>query len=405
VQHGGCKFNRQISTDNAGETGLHSARNRRLGENTNRNAHRVRTELKFQNSILLTGATGLFGRACLPHLIARHGAQQILALVRRGRDTSELTAMGVRSIELDLCSASLGLSRTAYDSLTESARSIIHAAADIRFGIPLAESRRVNVLATENLLRFAGHCPRLERFAHISTVYVWGAKGGDIKEEAAQPGPFFNSYQQSKFEAEQVTLQAMAVVPATIYRLSTMIYDSSAARVGQFNYFHQLLRLAATNPLRAIPALPGARIDLIASDWAGRVFDFLFAEEWGPGNIVHLCAGPQYSLRVDELFAMTFDLLGLSVTRPKIVTRDEFESQTTHILSTPSRKQMWRSLAHFLPHMEVDQVFHCTRLDEAIASCKRMQRPDARSLFRDALAYCIETQWRQLRSTQLATTA
>jgi thioester reductase-like protein len=365
----------------------------------------VRAELKSQPSILLTGATGLFGRACLPHLIARHGAKQILALVRRGRDTSELTAMGLRSIELDLCSINLGLSRTAYRSLAESAKSIIHAAADIRFGIPLTESRQVNVLATENLLRFAGYCSRLERFAHISTVYVWGGKPGYIREEAAQPGPFFNSYQQTKFEAEQVTLEAMATVPAAIYRLSTMIYDSSTARVGQFNYFHQLLRLAATNPLRAIPALPDARIDLIASDWAGRVFDFLFVDQWRPGNIFHLCAGPQHSLQVDELFTMTFDLLGLSATRPAIVTQDEFDRHARHILSTPSRKQMWRSLAHFLPHMEVDQAFHCTRLDEAIAGCNRMQRPDARSLFRDALSYCIETEWNQLRSTQLATTA
>ncbi len=168
----------------------------------------------FQPSILLTGATGLFGRACLPHLIARHGAKQILALVRRGRDTSELAAMAVGSIEVDLCAPNLGLSRAIYRSLAQSAKSIIHAAADIRFGIPLADSRRVNVLGTENLLRFAGHCSRLERFAQISTVYVWGGKAGELNEEAAQPGPFFNSYQQTKFEAEQVTLAAMATVPA-----------------------------------------------------------------------------------------------------------------------------------------------------------------------------------------------
>src|SRR4051794_38462159 len=36
VQHGGCKLGGQISTDSAGQAGLHSARNRSLGENTNR---------------------------------------------------------------------------------------------------------------------------------------------------------------------------------------------------------------------------------------------------------------------------------------------------------------------------------------------------------------------------------
>ncbi len=362
-------------------------------------------ELMCQPSILLTGATGLFGRACLPHLIARHGAKQIVALVRRGRDTSELAAMGVRSIEVDLCSLNLGLPPTAYRSLTESAKSIIHAAADIRFGIPLAESRRVNVLGTENLLRFAGDCRRLERFAQISTVYVFGGKPGPIKEEAAQPGPFFNSYQQTKFEAEQVTLAAMATVPAAIYRLSTMVYDSSAGRVCQFNYFHQLLRLAAVNPLRAIPALPEAKIDLIASDWAARVFDFLFADKWQPGKIFHVCAGPEHSLRVDELFALTFDLLGLSAKRPTIVTQTEFDRRASEILSTPSRKEMWQSLSHFLPQVRVDQTFYCTRLNEAIAGRDELRRPDSRWLFRHALSYCIRTRWNQLDSTQLATTA
>ena len=365
----------------------------------------MRTELKFQPSILVTGATGLFGRACLPHLIARHGAKRILALVRRGRDTSELTAMGVRSIEVDLWSVNLGLSKTDYRSLAQCAKSIIHAAADIRFGISLTESRRVNVLGTENLLRFAGHCPRLEQFAHISTVYVWGAKPGDIPEEAPQPGPFFNSYQQTKFEAEQATLAAMATVPAAIYRLSTMVYDDSARRVCQFNYFHQLLRLAATNPLRMIPALPEAKIDLIASDWAARTFDSLLADQWRPGTISHLCAGSQHSLRVDELFALTFDLLGLSATRPKIVTQEEFDSHANDILSMPSKKRMWQSLTNFLPHMRVDQTFDCTRLNDAIAGCDKLRRPDSRSLFRHALSYCIQTRWNQLCSTQLATTA
>ena len=352
----------------------------------------------FQPSILITGATGLFGRACLPHLIARHGAEQILALVRRGRDTAELAAVGVRSIEVDLCALNLGLRGTVYRSLAESARSIIHAAADIRFGIPLPESRRVNVVGTENLLHLARHCPHLQRFALISTVYVWGGKPGHIGEDAAQPGPFFNSYQQTKFEAEQVTLAATTEIPAAIYRFSTMIYDSSAACVCQFNYFHHLLRLAAINPLRAIPALPAAKIDLIASDWAARIFDFLFADEWRPGKIFHVCAGPQHSLTVDELLRLTFDLLGLSGTRPRIVTRHEFDRNARDILSTPSREKMWQTLAHFLPHLKVDQTFQCTRLTQAIAGREDLKRPDSRSLFRNALSYCIRTRWKQLCS-------
>jgi nucleoside-diphosphate-sugar epimerase len=362
-------------------------------------------KLTFQPSILLTGATGLLGRSCLPHLIARHGAEGIVALVRRGRDTRELGALGVRCLEVDLCASNLGIPQTVFRRLSESIHSIIHAAADIRFGISLAQSRCVNVVGTENLLRFAAQCSRLDRFAHISTVYVWGRKPGHIREEAAQPGHFLNPYQQAKFEAEQVTLAAMSVIPAAIYRFSTMIYDRSAERVNQFNYFHQLLRLAAINPLPSIPALARAKIDLIASDWAARVFDFMFAAQWQPNKILHICAGPQNSLTIGELFELSFDLLGLAERKPKILTQEEFNANAASILSTASRGHMWQSLTRFLPHINVDQTFECTRVTEAIAGHSQLELPDSKSLFRDALSYCMATNWNQFSSAQLSTTA
>jgi len=229
----------------------------------------------------------------------------------------------------------------------------------------------------------------------MSTVYVAGGKPGHIGEQAAQPGCFFNPYQQTKLEAERAVLSVMPAIPATIYRFSTMVYDCAAARVSQFNYFHQLLRLAAVNPLQAIPALASAKIDLITSDWAARIFDFLFAERWEPGRIVRICAGPQNSVTVDELFEITFDVLGLAKKRPAILSQEEFESRAASILCTASRKQMWQSLSQFFPHINIDQTFECTRLSDAIRYRPDLQPADARSMFRDALLYCIATRWGQ----------
>lgn len=357
-----------------------------------------------QPSILLTGATGLLGRACLPHLIARHGAERILALVRRGRNTSELKALGIGCLPVDLGEADLGLTAGVTQAVARSVRYVIHSAADIRFGVPLEELRGVNVVGTENLLRFAGRCPHLERFAHVSTVYVWGGRPGHLPEEAAEPGDFYNSYQQTKFEAEGAVLAAMARVPASIYRFSTMVYDRSAQCVRQVNYFHQLLRLAAVNPLPAIPALAGAKVDLIASDWAAQVFELLFAEHWRAGEIVHVCAGPAKALTVGELFELSFDLLGHAERRPRIVSDADFEENAAAILSTPSRRQMWQSLASFLPHMKVEQSFACDRLAGAIADRREFGVPDPALLVRDVLSYCVRTRWRQMRSAELATT-
>src|SRR5207248_2860804 len=99
---------------------------------------------------------------------------------------------------------------------------IIHCAADTRFGISIEEARAANVEGTRRLLQFARRCPRLQKFAHISSVYAAGKLTGEF-EEAPFPAPrgFFNSYQQSKYEAEELVLSALPVVPVAIFRLST----------------------------------------------------------------------------------------------------------------------------------------------------------------------------------------
>lgn len=65
------------------------------------------------------------------------GTEEIVALVRRGRDTSELEALGVRSLEVDLCAPNLGMPVTVFRRLSESIQSIIHAAAESASVFPL----------------------------------------------------------------------------------------------------------------------------------------------------------------------------------------------------------------------------------------------------------------------------
>jgi nucleoside-diphosphate-sugar epimerase len=347
----------------------------------------------MQPTVLMTGATGLLGRSCLPHLRTRHGSEQILALVRPGRDVSSLAAAGIATIEGDITQSDLGLPEERYRTLASHVQLVIHCAADIRFNISLEESRRTNVRGTENLLRFANRCARIEKFAHMSTAYVSGGRNGHILEEAAAPGPFFNPYQQSKFEAEQVVLHAMRHVPAAVYRFSTMIYDGISERVGQFNYFHQLLRLALVNPLHMVPADPDARIDLILSDWAAHAFELLFEDHFRPGEFVHICAGRERSLTVGELFETTFDSLSMKGKRPSLVDQRYFDRHSNSILSTPSRRQMWRSLTHFLPHMNVAQSFDTAKLRLRLRGREELKLPEMRGVLPKVLSYCLSTNW------------
>ena len=304
-----------------------------------------------------------------------------------------LKASGIRILESKIAQPDLGLPQEQYRALTASVRSIVHCAADIRFNISLEESRSVNVRGTAHLLEFARQCLRLEKFAHASTVHVWGGKRGHLGEVEARPGQFFNPYQQSKFEAEQLILAAMRSVPVSIYRFSTMVFDGEAQRVRQFNYFHQLLRLALHNPLHMIPADGEAKVDLILSDWASRVFCFLFEEQFQAGEIVHIAAGGEGSLSVRELLDWTFACLPVTGVRPQLVTQERFDRLAASILTTASRRHMWCRLSRFLPHMNLRQSFATDTLHERAAGRRDLERPDMRAMFPGILDYCAGSHW------------
>src|SRR5579885_2023234 len=53
-----------------------------------------------------------------------------------------------------------------------------------------------------------GLSARLRRFAHVSTVYVLGAEQGTLAEGPAQATRWISSYEQSKYESENVVLDA-----------------------------------------------------------------------------------------------------------------------------------------------------------------------------------------------------
>ena len=58
---------------------------------------------------------------------------------------------------------------------------MLHGAASVRFDLPLAEARRVNVRGTRSMLDLAATARtrgRLERFEYVSTAFVSGAHPG-----------------------------------------------------------------------------------------------------------------------------------------------------------------------------------------------------------------------------------
>ena len=125
---------------------------------------------------------------------------------------------------------------------------IVHCAASVSFDLPLGEARAINLEGTRRMLEFAGlvrESGGLERYGHVSTAYVAGTHAGRFAECDLDVGQGFrNSYEQSKFEAEQL-VRSQDGLPFTILRPSIVVGDRRSGWTSAFNVLYWPLRAFA----------------------------------------------------------------------------------------------------------------------------------------------------------------
>jgi thioester reductase-like protein len=338
--------------------------------------------------LLLTGASGLVGRSLLP-LLLRGCPERRVIVISRAR-TASFESSRVTVVRGDLTQDGLDLDRATQEDLAQSVTEIVHCAADIRFRLPLDQARETNTAGTVRLLALARRCRHLKKFAHVSTVYVAGRQRGAVREErlSGQAG-FLNSYQRSKHEAEQAVFEAMREIPACIFRLSSIISDSTGT-VRQFNYFHQVLKLAERNPLPMIPGDRDAPLDLIASDWVASALALLYDFHFTAGRVRHVCAGPEASMTVGEILHWTFEMLNArrrgQTLAPRLVSVDEFEEFARG--QEGCHRELLRVVEGFLPQLAIPQHFQ-NRETLSILERAGLGLPPVREYFPRVVESCL----------------
>jgi nucleoside-diphosphate-sugar epimerase len=356
-------------------------------------------------ALFLTGATGFVGGGLLKRLLATRPDRRVILLVRHPDQVAALASHPQVSAVLgDLTRAHLGLDRAARQRLERSVTEVLHCAAVTQFGLPLETARAVNTEGTRQVLELARRCRTLARLAYVSTVYVAGRTSGAIAEAPARRSAdgFCNTYQQSKHEAEALVLDAMADVPAAIYRLSSIVGDSRTGRVQQWNHVHQLMRLFPQNILPIIPADPAAPVDLIATDWAIPALAHLFDERFVAGDIAQICAGREASLTVRELIDLTgrayehhpLGTHGPPIRVPDLVPLSEFEAYVERHRHTKDRLfgELLRILSYFLPHLGIYQAFD-NRMTLKSLHDSGLEIPPIREYYERIVAYGLNTAW------------
>ena len=270
--------------------------------------------------VFLTGATGFLGGQTARRLLAIEDLH--LVVLVRGKDREEAAARLARGwwswpelagaigsrVEVlagDVTVERLGLSPEAYEDLVSRVTHVIHSAADLRLDGPLEELREINVQGTARVLdlaRAAHHHHGLERFAHVSTAYVAGKRTGEVAEEAlSDEHGFSNTYEQTKFEGEQLVRGAGAELPVSVFRPGMIVGDSRTGEIATFNTVYVPLRLYLTGKLKVMPCKGDLPVNVVPVDYVADAISRLTFDSRAEGKTFHLTMPPRLLPSAREL--------------------------------------------------------------------------------------------------------
>jgi 1-acyl-sn-glycerol-3-phosphate acyltransferase len=312
------------------------------------------TRAAIGHTYLLTGVTGFLGKVVLEELLRRRdelGVERVSVLIRpkgpfdaEARFAREVApspslsrlpagwrdAVDVVSGSLD--TPGLGLTPAARETLLTQTTRVVHAAASVDFGLPLADAARSNVTTALNMLAVARECRRLDAFVYVSTAYATPHPGEGVPiEETLAPLPepadaiyraildgtaeeeallarsgHPNTYTLTKSVAEHLLVAQRGSVPLAIVRPSII----SASRrhpfpgwIDSVSGFAAFVIFLGMGHMRAVIGERHARLDIIpVDDVATRILlaaDSPAAPDEAPA-IHHAVAGLAHSPTVQQ---------------------------------------------------------------------------------------------------------
>jgi thioester reductase-like protein len=261
-------------------------------------------------AVLLTGATGFVGMELLARYLERTD-RRVVAIVRAGDDAAAREridavlanllgdragryAERVCAVAGELTAPRLGLSNPRWERLAGETTTIVHGAASVSFALSLEDARAVNLEGTRRMLELAARgrdLGVLERYNHISTAYVAGTHAGRFFERDLDVGQgFHNSYEQSKFEAEQL-VRSWHDLPFTILRPSIVVGDRHSGWTSAFNVLYWPLRALARGIFPAVPGTASSPVDVVSIDYVADAIHELCERPGESGQTYHLTAG------------------------------------------------------------------------------------------------------------------
>lgn len=213
--------------------------------------------------IFLTGVTGLVGSAFTTTLLSQNDDYKIVTFARKNAvfnarqrvedvireqcafdgmpENAEKIIAKLEVIEGDV--ATMDAKAVAAMDCVKGTSIIFHCAADVNLGKDLdKKTYKINFNGTQNMLELA-KLLNVKEFHYVSTAYVAGKKVGVARENELVNSGFNNSYEESKFCAEQLVRNSG--FKFTIYRPSIIVGRLSDGKVRRPLAFYRVLEFLA----------------------------------------------------------------------------------------------------------------------------------------------------------------
>jgi nucleoside-diphosphate-sugar epimerase len=328
-------------------------------------------------TILVTGGTGLIGRAVVAALRDDARVDRLYALTRPGSSlAAAATPRSARVVPVtgDLTRDGLGIDTRDRQRLAGDVTTVLHLGASTSFSQSLDEARSVNRDGTGRLLALTAEWPRLSRFVYVSTAFVAGYRTGTVLEcdVADSATTWVNAYEQSKAEAEALVRDARS--DWIIARPSTIVCDDVDGHITQVNAVHRALRLYFGGLAAMLPCTDASTLDVVTTAFVARCVTALGLGAGAARSTYHICAGAG-AIPLDELLDLTHDAFARSsawrrrgIARPlrsNLETYRVFERAIEDVGSERVRRAV-RSLGYFVPQLAFPKHFDTTQAEAAL---------------------------------------
>jgi thioester reductase-like protein len=372
----------------------------------------------MQNEIFITGATGNIGVEIVNHLLRDSNAR--LTLLIRAKDSGSALSriheslsiidpcfesiefrQRIRALPGDITLPNLGLPAGDYTNLVKKATHIIHCAASTKFNAPLESARAVNLKGTCLVLKLAEKASlygNLRKVAFMSTAFVCGDSSGDIPESSHSCKPHFsNSYEQTKWEAEQLIEHRFGQMNIDILRPSIVAGNSLSGRIKEVNVLYIPLKLILQGLVKSLPAHPDNSLDVVPVDYVAKasIHILLNGRKESGSRIYHICAGDKKSPAIDDIIRLTLHHLKPQVSSEILAGMKympDYEALKTDFDEFRNPHRVEQVIKAYEPYFLYQRNFDISNLTKELRG-SGILLPDFLEYFKRTLDYAMQTRW------------